>query len=241
MRALDSYVIDKLIQWEGEVLFAYDDFDPPNKRRFITAGMPVRGTLTIGVGHTGKDVRPGMRITREQSRVLLMSDLQRFIACVENTIKVPLNDYQFGALVSFCFNVGEGNFKSSSLVRKLNAGNYKAVPGELLKWTKSKGKEMDGLVNRRNAEIGLWNKTSFVASASKEVDPPKAAPTAKIGGAGSAVIAVGAGGAGVVQEMSKQLQPYADFTYIKYALVALSVVGVALTAYAAWKRYKDSI
>ena len=239
MRTLNSYVVDKLIQWEGEVLYAYDDFDP--KKRFIQAGMPVHGTLTIGVGHTGKDVRPGMRITREQSRTLLMSDLQRFIARVEKTIKVPLNDYQFGALVSFCFNVGEGAFASSSLVKKLNAGNYKAVPSELLKWTKSKGKEMEGLVNRRNAEIGLWNKDSFVASASGDVDTPKASASAKIGGAGSAAVVVGAGGVGAVTEMANQLKPYADVEFVKYILIGLSLVGVAFTAYAAWKRYKDSI
>ena len=239
MRTLNSYVVDKLIQWEGEILYSYDDFDP--KRRFIQAGMPVRGTLTIGVGHTGKDVRPGMRLTREQSRALLLSDLAPRIAWVEHAVKVPLNDFQFGALVSFVFNVGEGAFLKSTLLKKLNAGDYKAVPTELMKFTMSKGKKMEGLVNRRSAEIGLWNKQAFVASSNIVPDAPKAAASAKIGGAGTAVIAVGAGGAGAVTEMANQLKPYADVQFVKYILIALSLVGVAFTAYAAWKRYKESI
>lgn len=164
MRKISAYGTQKLKQWEGEILFAYDDFDPPSNRRRIKAGDKIKGTLTIGTGHTGPDVRPGMTITPEQSTDLLYSDLASFEAVVERSVKVSLTDNQFAALVSFAFNVGQANFKSSTLLKKLNAGNYAAVPIELAKWTKSKGKTMQGLVNRRAAEAGLWAEGGFVQS-----------------------------------------------------------------------------
>jgi lysozyme len=174
MRKISVYGISKLKQWEGEILFAYDDFDPPSNRRRIKAGDKVKGTLTIGVGHTGPDVRPGMTITPEQSTSLLYLDLASFEKVVEGSVTVPLNDNQFAALVSFAFNVGAANFKSSTLVKKLNAGNFAAVPAELAKWTKSKGKTMQGLVNRRAAEAGLWAEGSFVQSSGSVADKQRA-------------------------------------------------------------------
>lgn len=166
-RNITDEVEAKIVQWEGEVLHAYDDFDP--QHRFIKPGMTVRGTLTLGVGHTGPDVKPGMRITVEESRKFLRADIDRFEAAVEKHVKVPLSDNQFGALVSFCMNVGEGNFARSTLLKKLNKGDYEAVPDELMKWVNSKGKRMQGLVNRRAQEGALWGKGEFVASAAVDV------------------------------------------------------------------------
>ena len=160
---------EKIVQWEGEVLHAYDDFDP--KHRIIEPGMTVRGTLTAGVGHTGSDVKPGMRITTAQSRAWLRADLDRFEAAVERLVNVPLSDNQFAALVSFAFYVGEGNFARSTLLKKLNRGDYEAVPSELMKWVNSKGKRMQGLVNRRAQEGALWGKGEFVSSGSVEAKP----------------------------------------------------------------------
>lgn len=193
MRKISAYGISKLKQWEGEILFAYDDFDPPSNRRRIKAGDKIKGTLTIGVGHTGPDVRPGMTITPEQSTNLLYGDLASFEGVVERSVTVPLNDNQFAALVSFAFNVGAANFRSSTLVKKLNAGNYDAVPTELAKWTKSKGKTMQGLVNRRAAEAGLWAEGSFVQS-SGTVATKQAAPllNGKVVSTVSAVASTGA-------------------------------------------------
>lgn len=174
MRKISAYGIQKLKQWEGEILFAYDDFDPPSNRRRIKAADKIKGTLTIGVGHTGPDVRPGMTITSQQSTDLLYQDLAAFEAVVEASVKVPLNDNQFAALVSFAFNVGAANLRSSTLLKKLNTGNYAAVPAELAKWTKSKGKTMQGLVNRRAAEAGLWAEGSFVQSSGTIADKQRA-------------------------------------------------------------------
>lgn len=163
-RKVTSEVRAKIGQWEGLVLYAYDDFDTSSPRKFIEPGMPVRGTLTIGYGHTGT-VKPGMRITEAEADHLLSQDLAWAEAAVDRLVKVPLSDNQFGALVSFCFNVGETNFASSTLLRRLNAGEYDAVPHELAKWVYSKKVRMQGLVNRRAAEAGLWASGEFVSSA----------------------------------------------------------------------------
>jgi lysozyme len=166
----------KLIkQWEGLVTFAYDDFDSPKNRRRIKAGDPVRGTLTIGYGSTGAHVRPGMVISEREAEELLRDDLDRFERAVDRLVRVPLTDNQFAALVAFAFNVGEGNggFATSTLLKKLNAGDYGSVPSEMMKWVSSKGKRMQGLVNRRSAEAGLWARGSFVASNTVEAKPTK--------------------------------------------------------------------
>lgn len=166
---------EKLIkQWESFIPFAYDDFDSPTRRRVIKPGDIVKGTLTIGYGHTGPDVTPGLRIDQARADSLLRRDLDQFEAAVDRLVKVDLNDNQFAALVSFAFNCGVGNFQGSTLLKKLNAGNFAAVPTELMKWTKSKGKQMQGLVNRRSAEAGLWAKGSFVQSSGSVADPVKA-------------------------------------------------------------------
>jgi len=120
------------------------------------------GVWTIGYGHTAGAGEPrpkaGMTITREQADAILMRDLAVYEKAVQGAVKVPLNDSQFAALTSFCYNVGAENFQNSTLVRKLNAGDYDAVPGELARWVHSKGQKVQGLVNRRAAETGLWNK-----------------------------------------------------------------------------------
>lgn len=140
-RKVTPFVIEKLKQWEGCRLIAYRD--------------PV-GIWTIGYGHTGSDVKRGMQITQAQADKLLMDDLARFERAVDQAVKVPLTDNQFGALVSFAFNVGVAAFEKSTLLKKLNQGNYSAVPGELARWNRAGGKLLAGLVNRRAAEAGLW-------------------------------------------------------------------------------------
>lgn len=160
-------------QWEAFIPFAYDDFDPPRNRRKIKPGDVVRGTLTKGYGHTGPDVKPGDTISEAEASALLQRDLASVEGAVERLVKVPLTDNQFGALCAFVLNIGEGAFGGSTLLKKLNAGDYAAVPKELMKWVTSKGRRMQGLVNRRAAEAGLWAKGSFVSSNTVEAKPAK--------------------------------------------------------------------
>lgn len=132
-----------LMEWEGRRLKLYRD----------AAGLP-----TIGVGHLvhhNEDFSKG--ITTSQALDLLEADIERFNEAVSNSVHVPLNQDQFDALVIFAFNVGVGAFKNSSLLVKLNAGDYVAVPSKMMLWTKSGGKTCKGLVNRREKEVRLWN------------------------------------------------------------------------------------
>lgn len=149
-------------QWEGLRTKAYRD-----------AG----GVWTIGYGHTataGSPVpRRGQVITESEAERILLRDLTQYEQAVEDLVKVKLNNNQFAALVSFTFNVGIGAFKKSTLLKKLNNGNFNAIPTELTKWTKAGGKKIQGLVNRRAGEAGLWVKESFVSSAYVKPTPPK--------------------------------------------------------------------
>lgn len=155
-------------QWEG---FRADAYPDPGSRD----GTP----WTIGFGQTeinGVPVKKGDKITEEAATRLLQDRHNRLASRVQGVVKVPLSPYQLAALVSFADNVGWGGngkvgFSNSTLLKKLNAGNYDAVPGEMAKWKYNDGKVMQGLVNRRAAEAGLWAKGAFVASAPVDAKP----------------------------------------------------------------------
>ncbi|MGB9154217.1 MAG: lysozyme [Alphaproteobacteria bacterium] len=112
---------------------------------------------TIGYGHT-RTVRSGMQITQAQADQLLDEDLRLFERAVSRLVSVPLSDNQFSALVCFSFNVGAGNFESSTLLKLLNRGWYEQVPAQLMRWNRANGEVFGGLARRRAAESRLWNR-----------------------------------------------------------------------------------
>lgn len=114
------------------------------------------GVWTIGYGSTGSHVTPNQTITEKQAEDLLLRDVSRFEIGVSNAVKVPLTQSQFDALVSFSFNVGLANLESSTLLRKLNAKDYKGAANELPRWNKAGGKVLNGLTRRREAEKALF-------------------------------------------------------------------------------------
>lgn len=114
------------------------------------------GVTTIGYGSTGPHVSMGMTITKEQAEQLLKKDLERFERGVSDLVKVPLNQNQFDALVSFSFNLGLGNLKSSTLLKKLNASDYIGASKEFERWNRAGGKVLNGLTRRRIAERDLF-------------------------------------------------------------------------------------
>lgn len=130
----------------------------------------VVGLLTIGVGHLvttsektqGYVFVEGTKLpldrswTSEEVNLVLKKDLSRFVDSINKLVKVPLTQNQFDALVSFSFNVGVGNFSNSTLLKVINQGKLNLVQSELRKWVKAGGKTVQGLVNRRNNEIKLW-------------------------------------------------------------------------------------
>ena len=125
---------------------------------YLTAYYCPAGVLTIGWGHTGSDVKKGMKISTAQAETFLTNDLQVFANCVNNAVKKPLNSNQRGALVSFSFNVGCGALQGSTLLRRINAGeNPNTVASEELpRWNRGGGKVLPGLVRRRAAEVKFF-------------------------------------------------------------------------------------
>ena len=117
----------------------------------LTAYRDTVGVITIGVGHTSAAgppiVKPGMKITAEQSDEILSRDLAGVENDVNSAVKVPLTQNQFDALVSFVFNVGGGAFRKSTLLKKLNAHDFSGAADQFLVWTKQKE-----LTGRRKAE-----------------------------------------------------------------------------------------
>ena len=122
----------------------------------LTAYQDVVGVWTIGYGHTGHDVQPGMSISQAQAQSLLQTDLAYFEGGVGGLVKVPLNQYEFDALVSFSYNLGLGNLQSSTLLRVLNTGNYASAAMQFPNWNLAGGKVQTGLVARRAAEQQLF-------------------------------------------------------------------------------------
>ena len=113
------------------------------------------GVATIGYGHT-KGVRMGDVITRAQGEAFLLGDTQDAQEAVERLVTVPLTQNQYDALVSFTFNLGSGNLASSTLLKKLNDGDYPGAADEFPRWVHAGGKKLEGLVRRRNAERRLF-------------------------------------------------------------------------------------
>jgi GH24 family phage-related lysozyme (muramidase) len=125
------------------------------------------GYCTIGYGHLvhrgvcdgrrSEDVfRPSINLT--EGRNLLKEDVRRFEDCVNRLVLRTLNQNRFDALVSFAFNVGCSAFKVSTLLRKLNNGEYHRVCDELMLWVHGGGNVLPGLVRRRKAECELFNR-----------------------------------------------------------------------------------
>ena len=110
---------------------------------------------TIGYGSTGSHVKPGMVITEAQAEDLLRSDLRRFEAAV-NDAAPGATDNQFAAMVSLAFNIGEGAFRKSTVLRKHKAGEHMAAAEAFKLWNKGGGKVLPGLVKRREAERSLF-------------------------------------------------------------------------------------
>jgi len=113
------------------------------------------GVLTIGYGHTG-GVTETDTITQDDANKLLQEDVAKFEAYVDDNVIVELNQGQFDALVAWTFNLGPGNLRESTMLKKLNEADYTSVPNEMKRWNKAGGKTLDGLIRRRNAEALLF-------------------------------------------------------------------------------------
>ncbi|WP_283439739.1 lysozyme [Serratia sp. CC22-02] len=117
----------------------------------------VVGVLTVCYGHTGPDIIPDKTYTEAECKAMLDKDLVPFARSVERSVKVPASEYQKAALISFSYNVGVKAFESSTLLKKLNAGDSRGACDEMRRWNKAGGKVWKGLINRREVEREICN------------------------------------------------------------------------------------
>ena len=206
------------------------------------------GKYTCGWGAT-RGVRSGTKWTKEYCEMRLIEDLAEHSKAVKKYVQVPLSQGQFDALTSFVFNLGEGNFRSSSLLRLLNQGKYDDVPEHIMRWNKARvdGKltPLKGLTRRRAAEAAIFSRDAAMPSdeggpempQKVTAEAPKSLMKSKtMAGAGIAGAATG------LNEVAGQMQsllPYADS--LKTIFLVCAIGGIALAAYARWKDNKEGI
>jgi lysozyme len=138
---------DFIRQWEGCELTAYND---------------IGGRLSVGIGHLvtdDDDITLGDTITQQEADDFFNDDFSYAADSVKDLVHVTLNDNQLIALVSLVFNIGVGAFSSSTLLKILNAGDFAGAAQEFLKWDHCNGVVSQGLLNRRKAEMALFEES----------------------------------------------------------------------------------
>lgn len=129
---------------------------------YLQAYLCPANVWTIGIGTTiypnGVKVKKGDKCTLEQAHEYLAHDMIEFEKTVNDSVKVPLSQNQFDALVSLTYNIGSTAFKNSTLLKKLNAKDFTGAADQFLRWNKGGGKVLKGLVRRREAERALFLK-----------------------------------------------------------------------------------
>jgi lysozyme len=171
---------------------------------------------TIGYGHTSAagapQVADGMIITQADAEDILKRDIVKYEIAVMDLVKVKLTQNQFDVLVDFAYNAGVGNLKSSTMLKKVNAGDLDAVPAELMKWTKGGGKVLPGLVRRRQAAGAWWSADQHVEEQEQRTDPDpvpvRTMADSKQGNA--ALLTAGLGSVGVAKEVAAQAKDASD-------------------------------
>jgi lysozyme len=116
----------------------------------------VAGILTVCVGHTGADIQL-RTYTHSECMTLLDRDLKPVRTAIKRLVKVPLTDYQRTALETFVFNTGTGAFASSTLLKKLNTGDFAGARDQMRRWVFADGKKWKGLMSRREVEMAIWS------------------------------------------------------------------------------------
>lgn len=233
MRELRPKDTEALEVMEGKVAFVYDDSKYPPK--MYKAGQLVGGTLTGGVGHTGGDLAQwiGKTIPDQQIDKWLDEDTDAAKNFVNKNVKVTLNNNQFAALVFWVFNIGVGAAAKSTLIKKLNTGDYDSVPQQLRRWTKTRvnGKMVtsNGLIKRRADEIAYWlaDERNIPVPVPHPKDKPTGTQTAELEAPKNITLEGAAAGAGVLATVGGAVTegPFA------YAVAGIAVVAFGIFAY----------
>lgn len=194
MQRISRDGLDFIKSFESFVPHVYDDKRPPIKGKYREwQGEPVRGTLTIGYGHTNAAKHPlkikmGLKVTEREAEKILDVDLDDVEKQVNRVVKVPLTQGQFDALVSLSFNLGPLDKKAQTLMNRLNRKDYKGARAAFDLYVRSGGEVMRGLQRRRDGEQLLWDEEDpklpiTPVDHPAEVDPvnPKPMVTSKEG------------------------------------------------------------
>ncbi len=229
----------------------------------LKAYLDSNGVPTIGVGHTD-GVSMGQVISAAEVDNFLDGDIETAHELVERRVKdtSKLSEHQYAALISFVFNLGAN--PSWTIWKKINAGLLDEVPGQLRRFVFDGGQRVEGLVNRRNAEVLLWNEED-TKTAMAEIDsqlvketpssgtlrdsptPPAVAPETKPllkqGGVQAGIGAAILGAPSVVTKVSDAIQPYAKHSdYVQNVLgwcaTGSAVLVVLGLAFIAWRQYR---
>ena len=113
------------------------------------------GVWTIGYGHI-KTAVEGMKIDQATANELFDEEMGEYETYVNTAVTVPLSQNQFDALVSWVFNLGNGNLNASTMLKVINSGDHAGVPAQIKRWNKAGGKVLEGLIRRREAEALLY-------------------------------------------------------------------------------------
>jgi lysozyme len=150
MPVINDAALDLICDFEGFVPNWYPD---------VVHGWKV---ATVAYGHTDAAGEPkyaatkNKKFTKAEGRMILERDLAQYAAVVRKSVHVDLTPNQFGALVSFTYNLGPSNFLKSTLLKKLNNGDYEGAAKEFARWNRAGGKILKGLTRRRAAEAALF-------------------------------------------------------------------------------------
>ena len=198
------------------------------------------GVISIGFGHTGAELTMKDTVTRARAEEILKADLKWAEGVVNAKVKVNLTQNQFDALVVLVFNIGEGNFASSTLLKVLNKGDKDAVAAQFVRWNKItvKGKKVvsPGLARRRQAEADLWLQSSDVMpDMPQDVTAPDKALVKSRTMANASV----AGAVGTALAVAPAIEPAGQVVELAQNNTQgfLLVIGIALVAFAAVAAY----
>ncbi|MCA3555315.1 lysozyme [Aestuariivirga sp.] len=186
------------------------------------------GVWTIGYGHTSQAgppaVKPGMQLGEEEADRILKDDVRRFADEVGALLAREVSGAQFSALVSFAYNVGIPAFRSSSVLRAVNAGRFHDVPARLRLWVKGGGRVLPGLERRRAAEAELFMSETAPQAGRGATGAPKSVETGRQLRHAGAVV----GGTAVAVSAAHALPVWVS-------VAVLVVLVLAAGAYASWR------
>ena len=202
------------------------------------------GIPTIGTGHTGKEAYLGNKITRKRALELLKEDLKEAEDVVNKHVKVELTQGQFDALVSFVFNVGPGrkgvkdgfvvlkNGRQSTLLRKINQGDFFGAAEEFPKWANAGGKKFRGLEIRRARERAQFLEGTVIKEPLDKNVEAEPNPKPSVSGSKPVQALTGTALAGALPEAAEQIAPLAEYSeYLRILWIVLVLASVGYFIY----------